>query len=243
MISHSITLVFIIISFFLYSSVFSDTFPKIEKPGFMTLSNVGEEPLGFGGLKVDSYLFQSSKGNKDIVKFYKKLWEGQIKSVETPGWIYHTNFNGKYLTTVQVKKTKKSGMGAYGGGSVKVGGLISISEPGAIKDKSKKIKVEIFYPITPGTQKVSDLSTVDMGKKSRTTVYDSPGSVSSNLNHYKLHFEAKGWQEAHSNLAAKMVKKFGGASLIMQKGSDELVLSFIPDRRGRTKVVGVFVDK
>jgi len=212
-------------------------------PSFFNVHKIGGGELDVNGYKFASFSFQSSKENKQIRAFYQKLWEGKIRTVETPDWIYHTNFNGKYLTSVQVRNAKENGMGSYGGSPIKASGLISISEPGAIKGLSSKPKVELFYPMTPGTKKLSDLSTIDMGKKSRTTVYDSPGSVLSNLSHYKSHFERNGWQEVYADMATEMVKNFGGASLIMQKGSDELVLSFIPDNNGRTKVVGVYVDK
>lgn len=222
----------------------SKSLPDIKTPNFLSTQLISERPLSLGNLKLASYTFQSSKGNNHIRRFYKKLWDGHIKTVETPDWIYHTNFDGKYLTVIQVRNTQGKTLASYGGGNIKATGLISVSEPGAINAGDiKKKKVELFYPVVPGTVKLSDLSTIDMGRKSRTTVFDVPGGVAQNLQYYQSYFERKGWQEAYSEMAKEMVRNFDGASLIMQKGSNELVLSFIPDRNGRTKVVGVYVDK
>lgn len=212
---------------------------KIEIAPFMVVSELSGGEGMIPGLRSKTYVFKTKKQNKEIVAYYSKLWKGQMKSVEGPDWFYHSNYNGKYMTVVQVKKRPKR----LGFGSNMTSGMISISEPDETNDTERKVKVEVFYPITPGTKILSDLSAIDMGRKSRTTVFDIPGGVSTNLSHYKMFYEKKGWREAYSDMATEMVKNFGGASLVMVKDSDELVLSFIPDTNGRTKLVGVYVDK
>ncbi len=229
----------IFLVFFAVNGLYASDLPNIKTPYFMEVQLLSEKPLSFNGYKVKSFSFKSSKGNTDIVKFYSKLWNEEIRTVETPDWIYHSNFSGKFLTTVQVRNIPAKGFGSFNSAS----GLISISEPSTIKNATKRAKIERFYPISPDTRKLSDLNTIDMGKKSRTTVYDSPGGVSSNLHHYKLHFENKGWLEAKAGLSEKMFKTFSSSTLIMQKGYDELVVSFIPDKSGRTKIVSVLVNK
>jgi hypothetical protein len=219
---------------------FAKNLPIPKTPNFMTLQNISESPIGFNGFNVKSYTFTSSRGNKDIVKFYKKAWKDKIKTMHTPQWIYHTTFDGKFLTVVQVRAQAQAKTGSFSGSS-KVTGLISVSEPGAIKEKDI-VKVEMFYPMSPGTKKLSDITATDMGKHSRTTVFDRPGSVGSNLAYFKTHFKDKGWGEVQENMAEAMVREFGGSTLIMQQGGDELVISFIPDK-GRTKVVSVLVRK
>ena len=217
--------------------------PTPALPDFITLQKISESPLGFNGFNVKSYTFTSKKGNDAIVTFYKKAWKNKIKTVTTPKWIYHSTFDGKYLTVVQVNTQGQSAKTAsYSGSfSAKASGLISISEPGATKKHAGK-KVETFYPMSPGTEVLTDITATDMGKKSRTSVFDRPGGVATNLGYYKEHFKQKGWYEVQENMSNAMVRKFGGSTLIMQQGSDELVVSFIPDK-GRTKAVSVLVRK
>ncbi len=214
------------------TSLSAKSLPDIKVPKYMKVELISENALNYGGFKVRSYGFQSSKENPDIFKFYKKYWNNKIKTVETDKWFYHSHYDGKYLFSVQVKKSRKK---------IITSGFIGISEPTSIRKKNRS--VESFYPVSSSQVKLSDLSGLDMGKKSRTTVFDAPGSASSNLLHYKLHFENKGWKESNNKLSKEMLKRIGGASLIMQKGSDELVLSFIPDKKGRTQIVGVYVEK
>ncbi len=236
--NHLLKIVLSIVVITLSFQVFAKSLPIPKTPNFITLQNISESPIGFNGFNVKSYTFTSSRGNKDIVKFYKKAWKDKIKTVQTPQWIYHTTFDGKFLTVVQVRAQADTGSFS---GSSKVTGLISVSEPGAMKEKDI-VKVEMFYPMSPGTKKLTDITATDMGKHSRTTVFDRPGSVGSNLAHFKTHFKDKGWGEVQEDMAEAMVREFGGSTLIMQQGADELVISFIPDK-GRTKVVSVLVRK
>ena len=63
-----------------------------------------------------------------------------------------------------------------------------------------------------------------------------------NLNHYKIHFEMKGWKEVLNKMSLGMAKELGSTTLIMQKEISELIISFIPDDEGRTKIVSVLVN-
>lgn len=233
-------LILVVSAFTLVFSVqaWSKSSSKFNAPKFMTLQSVGEEPLNMGGYKVDAYTFRSTKGNKDIVKYYKKLWDNKLKTVETDKWIFHSYFDGRYLYSIQVKNSQK---GSFSATSSTVG-IVSISEPEAIKDVSKGVKIEEFYPISPGTKILTDLPATDLGVDSRTTVFDSSGGLSYNLKHYKLHFKTKGWRVVHGDVTKKMIAKHGATSLIMQKNADELMMSFIPEG-GRTKIVSVLVEK
>ena len=219
------------------SSVIAATLPLIKTPSFMTLSEIdGGVSLG-GGLEVRTFYFESAKGNADIIKFYNKLWDGKLKSVDTLGWVVHSYFDGKYLYSIQVSKKKKG----FFTGTFNTTGVIGISEPKTVT-KERRVKRELFYPVSPGTEIISDIHATDFGKKSRTTVLDSPGSVLSNLKYYKSYYEQRGWREVLNKMSLGMARELGQTSLILQKGVDEFVLSFIADN-GRTKIVGVLVKK
>lgn len=209
--------------------------PDIKIPSFMKVNEI-QGGINLGGLTVKTLVFNASKENKEIALFYNKLWENQLKTIETKQWIYHSYFDGRYLFSIQVKNEQNSFFSKKIGAS----GIIGISEPGAVKEK-RPFKKELFYPLLPSTKILTDISSIDLGKKSRTTVFDSAGSVLQNLNHYKNHFEIKGWKEVLNKMSFGMAKELGSSTLIMQKGINELIISFIPDEKGRTKIVSVLV--
>ena len=225
------------VSVFLYADSLVD---KIIVAPFMKVVEVSGGAEMIKGLRTKILAFQTSKTDDDIVKYYNKIWDGQLKTVEGAKWIYHSNYDGKYLTVVQVRKIGKNV--PYNFHPHFISGLISISEPNTKEDRDKITRLEYFYPLVPGVITLSDLTAVDMGKKNRTTVLDLPGGVSHNLYYYLEYFKRKGWQESHLGMAAEMERKFKGTSLIMSRGLDELVLSFIPDKQGRTKMVGVYIE-
>lgn len=209
--------------------------PDIKIPVFMKVNEI-QGGINLGGMIVKTLVFDSSKGNKDIALFYNKLWKQQLKTIETKQWIYHSYFDGRYLFSIQVKNEQNS----FFSKKVSASGIIGISEPGAATE-TKPLKKELFYPLLPSTKILTDISSIDLGKKSRTTVFDSAGSVMQNLNHYKIHFETKGWKEVLNKMSLGMAKELGSTTLIMQKEISELIISFIPDNKGRTKIVSVLV--
>ncbi len=209
--------------------------PDIKIPSFIKVNEI-QGGINLGGIIVKTFVFNSSKGNKQIALFYNKLWENQLKTIETKQWIYHSYFDGRYLFSIQVKNEQNS----FFSKKVSTSGIIGISEPGAVKEK-KPLKKELFYPLLPSTKILTDISSIDLGKKSRTTVFDSAGSVLQNLNHYKIHFKTKGWKEVLNKMSLGMERELGSTALIMQKGISELIISFIPDDKGRTKIVSVLV--
>ncbi len=209
--------------------------PDIKIPSFIKVNEI-QGGINLGGFTVKTFVFNSSKGNKEIALFYNKLWENQLKTIETKQWIYHSYFDGRYLFSIQVKNEKNS----FFSKKISTSGIIGISEPGAVKEK-KPLKKELFYPLLPSTKILTDISSIDLGKKSRTTVFDSAGSVMQNLSHYKHHFETKGWKEVLNKMSFGMAKELGSSTLIMQKGISELIISFIPDEKGRIKIVSVLV--
>ncbi len=217
------------------TSISARSLPDIKTPSFMKVNEI-QGGVNLGGMIVKTLVFKSSKGNKDIALFYNKLWKKQLKTIETKQWIYHSYFDGRYLFSIQVKNEHTG----FFSKKISTSGIIGISEPGAVKER-KLLKKELFYPLVPSTKILTDISSIDLGKKSRTTVFDSAGSVMQNLNHYKRHFETKGWKEVLNKMSSGMAKELGSSTLIMQKGISELIISFIPDEKGRTKVVSVLV--
>ncbi|WP_131905129.1 hypothetical protein [Cocleimonas flava] len=234
------TILCIFLSSLLINGVIAKEIPDIKFPSFMKVSEVAGK-VNLGKLDVKTYVFRSSKGNKEILAYFNELWDGKVKSVKTSEWIYHSYFDGEFLYSIQLQ-TKGEG-GTFFSSASSYNGIIGISQPGAVTNNSKRINIEKIYPIAPGTKVLTDLSSIDLGNKSRTTVLDSPGSVMSNLIHYKRHFELNEWSEVLNKMSLGMAKQLGGSSLVMTKGVDELAISFIPSDGNRTKIVSVLVEK
>ena len=231
-----------VLAFFLvtynFNVVAANKLPSIKTPSFMSLTEV-EGGTKVGSMQVRTFYFTSTKNNEKIEEFYNKLWDDRLKTVRIKQWTYHSYYDGQYLYSIQVETNTKGLSDKY---MSAVNGVIGISEPAATQLRRKTIKKESFYPFLPGTKVLTDISAVDLGSKSRTIVLDSPGNVINNLSHYKFHFERKGWGEVLNKMSLGMATEQGATSLIMQKGVDELVVSFIPSK-GRTKIVGVLVEK
>ena len=228
-------------SFFLsvFNVAFAKALPSIKTPSFLFLQKIDGISLGAGALPIKTYVFESSKKENDIYNFYNKLWKGKIKTLKTTKWIYHSHFDGRYLFNVQVRVIEDKA-------SLELTtGIIGISEPGAVKKENinKPSKLELFYPMGLGTKVLKDLQTKDLGKNSRTTVLEAQGAVMKNLMAYRSHFETKGWIEVLNKMSLGMVRELGGGSLIMQKGVDELIVTFLPAEDNKTRIVAVLVNK
>ncbi len=79
-------------------------------------------------------------------------------------------------------------------------------------------------PLYPGGNAGAVFSSVGAGGRSYSSIYNNPGTLSENLEFYRLTLGSGGWNETQSSLDDDPEK--GVASLILERGENELILLF-----------------
>ncbi len=234
MIKRQVILCFLCILVMMSGRAMSGSLPAFVAPKSMSVTVVADNMV-FNGMKMKSAEFSARGSVEDLIAFYHDEWDDKVKETKVGEVLVLSHYDGEFMFVVQIQK-RKSALRSSGRQGALSTGLLSISEPGSVP---ARLDLGKGFPMLSSTKVVNDIANTDLGKQSRTLLLYNPRSVQDNLKFYKRQFAQKGWtelpQETHKPVS-------GNATLIMNKGGDELNMAFSAID-GETSVVAVIVEK
>ncbi len=181
--------------------------PALPVPKDTQLSIVGED-MSVNGASMHAYELRSALSARELLDFYAAQWPGETRVSRLAPWTILSHPDGDHLVTVQVQALP-------GGASFGYVGITNLLEPSLRLRRSD-------FPRPSGAELITDVQARDQGRRSRTVLLRSEGSLEQNLAWYESHYRRQGWQAIGDPRGKANLP--GSRTLLMNKGSGELNL-------------------
>lgn len=184
----------------------------------MKVKLVAEEMV-VNGLPMKAYQFQTKKSIEDVVKYYAGIWP-DLNDVQFGEWRILSHRDKGYLLTVQFESDSNK----------ITHGLLGISPLFDLMDASKSeinkmaSGVGKGFLLPPNSEVINDITSIDLGKDSRTIVFRNKLSINRNYQYFRTQYSNKGWVDLITSASA--AKKLKTQALAMNKKGQELNVSF-----------------
>jgi hypothetical protein len=193
--------------------------PSVAAPPHARLQTIAGN-MTFNGLPMRIRQFHTARTPADVLKFYKRQWNGRYVLNTLGSWQVLGHKQDGYYESIQVRP---DGMGAQG--------LIGVT---ALKDISTDAVPGHGFARMDDSRTINDIVSHDLGKTSRTLILTNRFSVSSNALFYRKHMKDEGWRERIGNGADSNAGR--GRVLKFHRGNESAIV-IIGRSNGRTTVV------
>lgn len=192
-------------------------------PKFFKLHIVADE-MNYNSVTMSISGFDTNKSATDILEFYTKEWDGEIKTSHYGEWIIYSHLKEGILYTVQFKENKLS-----------ITGFIALSNlPGV---QSKKLKrLGDGFPMPKNTKVANDIRTNEAGRMSRMLLLTNSQSVNSNYEYYRRILSMQGWEIQYEEKFSK-----NRAGLVLAKNNSTLNVVILKDNK-KSNIQAIRID-
>jgi hypothetical protein len=199
--------------------------PSVAAPPHAWLQTVAGD-MTFNGLPMRIRQFHTARTPAEVLKFYKRRWNGRYVLNTLGPWQVLGHKQDGYYESIQVRP---DGMGARG--------LIGAT---ALEDISTDAAPGHGFARMDESRIINDIVSHDLGKTSRTLILTNRFSVSSNALFYRQHMKNEGWREGIGDGANSSAGR--GRVLKFHRGNESAIV-IIGRSNGRTTVVANLVRR
>jgi hypothetical protein len=193
-----------------------------DLPRGMQTDNIGEW-MRIDGIQTRAWQFRSTDDADAIAEHFGRQWNGRIVRKSAGGWDILSHRQDDWLATVQTGPADVLGTHR---------GFIAIAHRFAPRDRPGPAPAAL-----PSTQLLHDIEAEDRGRRSRTMLLVSDRTAAQNLDFYRAHFRAEGFEPL---VAGALTKAADGGGMSLVRGGEKLDLA-IAERHGRSWIVIVRV--
>ena len=207
---------------FIYGQQVLAFWPVVPEPPQSTKNKIADE-IFVNGVAVQITEFKSLLSMKQVLSFYRNKWSGKSSESESGEWKQISQFNNKYVTTVQVKENGFSGST----------GRISVWEVPKKKPQSGK-----NIPIMNGSNILNEVISKDKYSVSTVVLISNTHSAEENMEFYEHYHKELGWK----TIMKKNLQQ-SGISLVYKNDTDETTITINQVTGGSTIVMNKVVER